>query len=100
VLGVTLDQLSNAEDGLSMVLASLEINYRHPISKPDTVTVAMSVTSLGSSSIVMEYELRAEGEVAATAETTMVVVDPGTGEAAPLRQRWVKAIEAYEDQAF
>lgn len=100
VLGVTLDQLSNGEGGFSMVLANLEINYRYPISEPDMVTVAMSVTDLGDSSIVMEYELRTEGEVAATAETTMVTVDPETGEAASLRQRWVKAIEAYEDQAF
>lgn len=100
VLGVTLEQLSNGEGEFSMVLANIEINYRYPISEPDMVTVGMSVTDLGSSSIIMEYELRAKGEVAATAETTMVTVDPETGESVSLPQRWVEAIEAYEDQTF
>jgi acyl-CoA thioester hydrolase len=100
VLGVTLDQLSSGEDGFSMVLANLNIDYRYPISEPDTVTVAMGVTALGSSSIVMQYELRAQGEVAATAETTMVAVDPETGEAAPLREAWIEAIETHEGETF
>lgn len=100
VLGVSLDQLSTGGDGFSMVIANLEIDYRYPISAPESVTVAMGVTDLGSSSIVMEYELRAEGEVAATVESTMVAVDPETGTSTPLREEWVEAIEAYEGRTF
>ena len=99
VLGVTLDQLSTGE-GFSMVIANLEIDYRYPISEPDTVTVAMGVTALGTSSIVTEYELRAEGQVAATVEATLVAVDAETGSSMPLRQEWIDAIEAYEGQSF
>lgn len=100
VLGVRLDQLSTGADGFSMVIANLEIDYRYPISDPGTVTVAMGVTDLGTSSIVMEYELRAEGEVAAAVESTMVAVDPETGTSMPLREEWVEAIEAYEGRTF
>jgi acyl-CoA thioester hydrolase len=100
VLGVTLDQLSAGEEGFSMVIANLEIDYRYPISEPTTVTVAMGVTALGTSSIVTEYELHAEGQVAATVEATLVAVDAETGSSMALRQEWIDAIEEYEGQAF
>jgi acyl-CoA thioester hydrolase len=100
VLGVSLDQLSTGEEGFSMVIANLEIDYRYPISEPETVTVAMGVTDLGSSSIVMEYELRAEGELAATVETTLVAIDPETGSSMPLREEWIEAIETQEGTTF
>lgn len=100
VLDVTLDQLSAGEEGFSMVIANLEIDYRYPISEPDTVTVAMGVTALGTSSIVTEYELRAEGQVAATVEATLVAVDAETGSSMALRQEWIDAIEEYEGQSF
>jgi acyl-CoA thioester hydrolase len=100
VLGVTLDQLSAGEEGFSMVIANLEIDYRYPISEPTTVTVAMGVTALGTSSIVTEYELRAEGQVAATVEATLVAVDAETGSSMALRDEWVDAIEEYEGQSF
>lgn len=100
VLGVTLEQLSTGEDGFSMVIANLQIDYRRPISEPETVVVAMGVTDLGSSSIGMEYELRAQGSVVATVETTLVAVDPETGSSTPLREEWVAAIEEYEGRTF
>ncbi len=100
VLGVTLDQLSTGEEGFSMVIANLEIDYRYPISEPTTVTVAMGVTALGTSSIVTEYELRAEGQVAATVEATLVAVDAETGSSMALRDEWIDAIEEHEGQSF
>lgn len=99
VLGLTLEELATGEEGYSMVIANLEIDYRYPISVPDSVVVAMGVTDLGRSTVVMEYELRAEGEVAATVETTLVAVDPETGSSTPLREEWVEAIERHEGES-
>ncbi|MFA9415202.1 acyl-CoA thioesterase [Natrinema sp. HArc-T2] len=73
-----------AAEDISFVVASLEIDYERPITKADDPTVALWITYLGESSCTMEYEIRVDGTVTATAETTMVHVDPETGRATPL----------------
>lgn len=100
VLGVSLEEISSGEDGYSLVIANLNVDYRYPISEPDTVDVLMRVSDLGGSSVVTEYELRAEGQLAATVEATMVAIDPETGSSMELREEWVEAIEAFEGRTF
>ncbi|WP_254763909.1 acyl-CoA thioesterase [Natrinema marinum] len=86
VLGVSLVETDT-------VLVSLELEYAMPIEAGDDVTVAISVDELGSSSIPMSYELRANGERSATAHTVQVLVDPETGESRPLPSEWRTQIE-------
>ena len=76
------------------VIVNLEIDYRAPIRVGDDVTATLSVPSLGGSSIPMEYELRANGEVAATIETTQVTWDAEAGEAMPIPDDWRDRIAA------
>lgn len=78
------------------VLAHLSIDFRRPITLGDAVTVGVRVTDVGRSSIGMEYEVRADGEVAATAETVMVAVEDG--EPRPVPEEWRAAIEAFEGE--
>jgi len=78
------------------VVASLELNFEHPIEYDDTVTVAVGVDELGTSSIPVTYEIRANGEVAATAETTMVLYDHEAGEPHPIPDDWRDPIKAHE----
>ena len=73
-----------AADEITFVVASLEIDYERPITKEDDLTVALWISHVGESSCTMDYEIRVDGTVAATAETTMVHVDPETGRATPL----------------
>jgi len=88
VLGVGLDDIDT-------VLVNLEIDYRHEVTLDDgTVTVAMGVRSIGESSVVVGYELRAGDRVAATAETTQVYVDPEAGTSRPLPEDWVEKMES------
>jgi acyl-CoA thioester hydrolase len=88
VLGVGLDDIDT-------VLVNLEIDYRHEVTLADeTVTVGMGVRSIGESSVVVGYELRAGDRIAATAETTQVYVDPAAGESRPLPEAWVAEMEA------
>ncbi|MDS0477503.1 thioesterase family protein [Natrinema sp. 1APR25-10V2] len=75
------------------VLVSLELAYAKPIEAGDDVTIAVSVNDLGTSSIPMTYEIRANGERAATAETVQVLVDSETGESRPLPSEWRTRIE-------
>jgi acyl-CoA thioester hydrolase len=88
VLGVGLDDIDT-------VLVNLEIDYRHEVTLDDgTVTVAMGVRSIGESSVVVGYELRAGDRVAATAETTQVYVDPEAGTSRPLPEDWVETMKS------
>jgi len=82
-------------DDIDTVLVNLEIDYRHEITLDQgTATVAMGVRSIGRSSVTIEYEVRAGGRVAATAETTQVYVDPEEGGSRPLPEAWVETMES------
>ncbi|QFU83440.1 acyl-CoA thioesterase [Natronorubrum aibiense] len=78
------DGVGIPDDDLSFVVASLEIEYERPIVAGDEPTVALWVSRLGDSSCTMEYEIRVDGDVAATAETTMVHIDSETKRPSPL----------------
>ncbi|PGF14717.1 thioesterase [Natrinema sp. CBA1119] len=78
------------------VLVSLELEYARPIEAGDDVTVALRVGDLGTSSLPMEYEIRAGGSRAATATTVQVLIDPETGESRPLPTEWRTRIEQRE----
>ncbi|MFC6768975.1 acyl-CoA thioesterase [Natrinema soli] len=69
---------------ISFVIVDLQISYERPITKGDEPTVALSVTRLGDSSCTMSYEIRVDGDVAATAETTIVHIDPDTERPSPI----------------
>jgi acyl-CoA thioester hydrolase len=75
------------------VLAHLEIDFRAPIELEDEVTVALEIGDLGRSSVPMDYEIRADGDVAATGHTVQVVFDRSTGESAPVPDEWRAAFE-------
>ncbi|WP_128476147.1 acyl-CoA thioesterase [Halorussus pelagicus] len=81
---------------IESVLASLEIDFRRPVEIDHDVTVAMRVPELGESSMPMEYEVRADGEVAATGETVQVAVDRETKSSRPIPESWREDIRAFE----
>ena len=70
------------------VLARLEIDFRAPIELDDDVVVALDIGDIGRSSIPMDYEIRADGDVAATGHTVQVVFDRETGESVPVPAEW------------
>ncbi|XVH31972.1 acyl-CoA thioesterase [Haloferacaceae archaeon DSL9] len=81
---------------VNSVLATLSIEYRRPVQLADSVTVSIAVPQLGKSSIPMEYEIRAGGELAATAETVQVAVDPETERSRPIPASWRDRIREFE----
>lgn len=81
VIGVSLTDIGT-------VLATMTIDYAKPIEADDTVSVAMGITNIGTSSLPIEYEIRADGETAATAETVQVLIDGDTGQAKPIPDKW------------
>lgn len=57
------------------VVAHLELDFESSITLDQTVEVALGVTEIGDTSVTVGYEILADGEVAARAETTLVVLD-------------------------
>lgn len=86
------------ESGL--VAANISVDYERPILIDDDVVVALRVTNIGTSSIAMEYEIRADGTRAASAESTIVTVNRGEGTTRPVPDEWRERIEAHEGRSF
>lgn len=80
-------------DVVDTVLASMTIEYRRSIGFEDDVSITLSVVNVGTSSITMEYEIRADDEVAATAETVQVVIDREEETSRPVPDEWREKIE-------
>ncbi len=87
VLGISLEETTT-------VLVSLEIEYERPIEADETVTVALRVSELGEASLPMAYEIRADGERAATARTVQVLADPDGDGSRPIPTEWRRRIES------
>ncbi|MFC5365656.1 acyl-CoA thioesterase [Salinirubrum litoreum] len=82
-------------DALNMVLAHLELDYERPITQGQSVTVRVRVAEVGGSSFIMASEVLADGEVAATCETTQVVLgEDGTPTRVP--EAWRERVREFE----
>lgn len=68
----------------NFVIAHLEIDFARRITQGDDVSVTVRVSDIGTSSIPMQYEITVNGEPAATAETTLVFIDPDSQESTPV----------------
>lgn len=86
-----------AFEGVHIVIATLDIEFRRPILLDDEVFVDVRVTDLGETSFTMEYRVRADGEVAATAESVQVAWDADDAEPLPIPDGWRERIHAAED---
>ena len=86
--------LAGGETGI--VIKTLEIEFERPVRATERVTVSVQVPSLGTTSFPMVYEIRDDGAVAATGETTVVTYDREAGEQRPIPERWRDAISEFE----
>lgn len=59
----------------NVALASLSIEFQRPIDRLGEVTVELAVIDLGTTSATLSYDLRLDGETAATAESVQVALD-------------------------
>jgi acyl-CoA thioester hydrolase len=78
-----------------VVIADLHIDFEQPIDRDGQVTVAVRVDELGTSSIPLEYEVRTDGDLAATGRTLMVTVDE-SGDPKPVPDAWREHIREFE----
>lgn len=90
VLGVGIGELD-------IVLASLSVDYREPVTDAESVEVAIDVPELGRSSVPMEYEIRTDEGVVAVAESVLVTYDFESDSSKPIPKEWREEIVAYHD---
>jgi len=80
----------------TFVIAHLEVDFERRITTGDDVAVTVQVPALGNASVPMEYEITADGQRAATAETTLVFLDAAGEGTAPIPDPVRDRIEAHE----
>ena len=73
--------------GAGPILARTEIDYRLPVTWPDTIDVAVGVVARGRSSVTLGYRVTSEkweGAIVAEGLTVIVLFDYGTKQSVPL----------------
>jgi acyl-CoA thioester hydrolase len=83
-------------DRTPVAVVRQEIEYEAPIRIDQEVTVAQRIVDLGRTSMEIEYEVRADGTVAATAEVVLLALDRGSQEAIPIPPEWREPIADHE----
>jgi acyl-CoA thioester hydrolase len=89
-------------EGVGPILAKSSIDYRIPLTYPDTVRAATTVSALGKTSFTMDYKVTRvahPGEDVATGSTVIVLVDYRKGGKVPLDEGLRRAILALEATA-
>lgn len=89
------------EEGVGPILARTVIDYRRPVTYPDTVRVDTSVSRIGGSSFTMAFRVWSEASAAevATGEQVIVHYDYRAERTAPIDEALRRAIASLEDTA-
>ena len=72
----------------SMILAHMEVDFRSPVEMGEQVEVGVRVSRLGTKSFELEYELRANGRLAAEGKSVLVGYDYTRGESVEIPVQW------------
>ena len=80
----------------SVVVAEASCSYKRPIRPGQSVSVGVRVARLGGKSMEMEYQIVADGEVAAVGRTVQVAYDYVAGSSRPIPEEWRERIRAFE----
>lgn len=75
-IGIAIE-LETKREAPRPILARAAIDYRAPVTFPDTITVEASVPSFGTTSFVMKYRIssKAQNRVVADGDSVIVLLD-------------------------
>ncbi|MBX6313312.1 MAG: acyl-CoA thioesterase [Isosphaeraceae bacterium] len=87
---------------LGPILASIQCDYRRPLTHPDDVLVAARVSRIGRTSLGMEHRIisQAQRAIAAEGNSTLVVFDYATNTPHPIPTPIREAIVRLEGRSF
>jgi acyl-CoA thioester hydrolase len=72
----------------SLILARMEVDFRSPIAFGEEVEVGVRPSRLGTKSFELEYEVRADGRVAADGRSVLVGYDYERGASVEIPAEW------------
>ena len=72
----------------SLILARMEVDFRSPIAFGEEVEVGIRPSRLGTKSFELEYEVRADGRVAAEGRSVLVGYDYERGASVEIPAEW------------
>ena len=89
-------------EGVGPILASIKCDYKRPLNYPGTVEVGARVTTIGNSSFQMEHCIvsRDLDVVAATVDSTLVLLDYSRNQTVPVPAEARKRIGELEGRTF
>jgi acyl-CoA thioester hydrolase len=79
-----------------MILARMEVDFRSPIAMGEHVEVGVRPSRLGTKSFELQYEVRADGRLAAEARGVLVGYDYTRGESVEIPAQWREWLEPDE----
>jgi len=88
--------IGQRHDRADVALVKSEFEFSAEITLGQTVTVYQRINELGESSIPIDYEIRTNGETAATGSVVMLSYDIEERAAKPIPDFWRDAIVEYE----
>lgn len=75
---------ANRPSEIGPILATTTCNFRRPLAYPGTVRVTASVSRVGNTSFVVDYDIQCDGETAADGTSVIVLVNYATGAKIPV----------------
>lgn len=89
-------------DGLPLILARVELDYRSPITFGEEVEIETRVDRIGRSSISMSHRMTAGpgGRLAGDVHTVLVTYDYDGARPVPVPDEWRTKIGQYEQRTF
>jgi acyl-CoA thioester hydrolase len=79
-----------------LILARMEVDFRSPIALGEQVEVGVRPARVGTKSFELEYEVRADGRLAAEAKSVLVGYDYVRGESVEIPVEWREWLEPAE----
>lgn len=80
----------------SMILARMEVDFRSPVALGESVEVGVRASRLGTKSFDLDYEVRANGRLAAEGRSVLVGYDYTRGESVEIPVEWREWLEPTE----
>jgi acyl-CoA thioester hydrolase len=87
------DEPAPMAHAVDMILARTEIDFRAEIKHGERVEVGVRPGRVGTKSLTLEYEVRADGRLAAEARSVLVGFDYERGASAPIPDRWLRRVQ-------
>jgi acyl-CoA thioester hydrolase len=72
------------EEVQDIVTARLEIDYLAPVERGEDLVIHLRCAAVGTSSFTLEYEIRADGELAIRARSVHAMIDPASRDSRPI----------------